>query len=147
MGHPQPFILIGVLRLALACARTSLRMTRLVGGGSGVRSDRGGCGLRGEALLDHGLNVGPECVVAFALHVTGGEDTVRPGGLRALDWVLPIIEQVIAEDLSFCGIGSDDLAPAVDDALRLIKVHRFGHIVGNHGIVLPELGYAIHLDG
>ncbi len=83
--------------------------------------------------------------IALALDVAGGEDAVPPGGFRALDGRFLVIHAVVAEDFGSGGVGGGDPAPAMDDALGLIKVHGFGDVVRNDRIVLPYLGHAIDL--
>src|ERR1700676_3845866 len=84
--------------------------------------------------------------IAFALHVAGGEYAVEPGSLRALDWSLPIVGQVISKDFCFGGIGGSDSGPAMDEAVRLIKIHRLGDVIGDDGILLPKFCHAIYLN-
>jgi len=81
------------------------------------------------------------------LHVIGSEEALCPRGLGALNRVLLVIHEVVSEDLSFSGVGGDDLPAAMDDAVGLIKVHGLGDIVWNDGIVLPNFGDAIDLHG
>lgn len=45
------------------------------------------------------------------------------------------------------GIGSHDLPTAMHNTLGLVKVHGFGNIVRDDGIVLPPLRNAINLNG
>ena len=85
--------------------------------------------------------------IAFALHVAGSEDAVEPGSAGTFDGSLPIVGQVISNNLCFGGIGGSDSGPAMDESVRLIEVHGFGNIVRNDGIFLPEFRHAIHLDG
>jgi hypothetical protein len=100
---------------------------------------------RREAFPHHGFDPRPETRVAFALHVAGSKHAVNPGSLRALDWIFPVIGEVIPQNFCLRGISGRDLRPAVDDAMGLIKIDGLGDIVGNNGIVLPDLGDAIHL--
>lgn len=85
--------------------------------------------------------------VALALHVAGGEDAVPEGVFGAGGGIFPVVHEVIAEDFRLGGIGSGDAAAAVDNALGLIEVDGFNNIVGDDGVVLPEFGDAIDLDG
>jgi len=98
-------------------------------------------------LLDHGLDLRPEVGIALALHVAGGEDAVPPRSFGALDVILFVIEEVVAQDFGPGGINGGDVATAVDDALSLIKIHGLGYVIRNEGIVLPEFGDTIDLDG
>jgi hypothetical protein len=91
-------------------------------------------------LRHQGFDLRPKVRIALALHVARGEDSVPPGGLSALDGSFLVINPVIPQDFRLCGIRCRDLATAMDNALRLIKVHRFGDVVRNNGIVLPEFG-------
>src|SRR6202035_3870842 len=100
---------------------------------------------RREAFPHHGFDPRPETRVAFALHVAGSKEAVNPGSLWALYWILPVIGEVIPQNFGFRGISGGDLRAAVDDAMRLIKVHSLGDVVGNHGIVLPDFGDTINL--
>ena len=70
--------------------------------------------------------------VAFALHVARREDSAPPGGLRTLDRGFLVIHAVVAKDFSFQGIGGDDNAPAMDEALSLIKIYGLGYVAGNN---------------
>ena len=79
--------------------------------------------------------------------MTGGEEAVCPGSVGAFDGSFLVIDEVVAEDLSFRGIGGDDLRLAVDDAMGLVEVDGLGDIVRNDGIVLPDFGDAIDLNG
>ena len=47
----------------------------------------------------------------------------------------------------YAGSAAMILRPAVDDAMRLVKVHGLGDVGRNDGIVLPDFGDAIHLHG
>ena len=79
--------------------------------------------------------------------MVGGKYTVEPGSLRALDRVLLVVDEVISQNVRLGRISSFDLRAAVDDAMRLIEIDGLGDVVGNDGILLPEFGDAIHLDG
>jgi len=79
--------------------------------------------------------------------VVGGKYTVEPGSLRALDRVLLVVDEVISQNVRLGRISSFDLRAAVDDAMGLIEIDGLGDVVGNDGILLPEFGDAIHLDG
>ena len=103
--------------------------------------------MRGEALPDHGFDLRPESRIAFAFHVAGSEYTIEPGSVRTLDWIFLVIDTVVSEDLSFGRIGGCDLRLAMNDAMRLIKVHRFGDVVGNYRVVLEGFCDAVHLNG
>jgi len=59
--------------------------------------------------------------------------------------MLLVIHAVISEDLSLRRISGRDSSPAMDDAVRLIKIHGLGDVVGDDGIVLPHFGNAIYL--
>jgi len=113
-----------------------------IGGGNGS-----GGGLRGEALLDQVFDLRPEVGIALALHMAGSEDSVPPRGAGAGNGSFLVIHEVIAQNFSSGGIGRSDLAATVDDAVDLVKIYGFGDIVGNDGIVLPQFGDTIHLDG
>ena len=79
--------------------------------------------------------------------MVGGKYTVEPGSLRALDRVLLVVDEVISQNVRLGRISSFDLRAAVDDAMGLIEIDGLGDVVGNDGILLPEFGDAIHLDG
>jgi len=79
--------------------------------------------------------------------VVGRKYTVEPGSLWTLDGVLLVVDEVVSKNVCLGRISSFDLRAAVDDAMRLIKIDGLGDVVGNDGILLPELGDAIHLDG
>jgi len=83
--------------------------------------------------------------IAFALHVPGSEEAIRPRSSWAVDWSFFVVHAVVAQNRGLGGIGGKDLAPAVDNACCLIKVHGLGDVVGNDGIVLPQFGDTIHL--
>jgi len=85
--------------------------------------------------------------IAFTLHVVGSKDAVEPGSFRALDGMFFVIDEVVAQDFCLGGVSGGDLWAAVDEAMRLIKIDGLGDVVGNDGILLPEFGHAIHLDG
>jgi hypothetical protein len=67
----------------------------------------------------------------------------RIGGAR--DGIFSVIHQIIAENLRSRGFGGRDAGPAVNQAMGLIIIHRFGHVAGNYRVVLPKLGDAIDL--
>src|ERR1700728_4530403 len=112
-----------------------------------LRSDCSGGSGRREALHDHGFDLGPEIWITLALYVAGGQETVCPGGLGASNWRFLVIDSVITEDFGFCRIGGSDVLLAVHDALGLVKIHGFGDVIWNDGVVLPQFGDAIHLHG
>jgi len=84
--------------------------------------------------------------IALAFHVTVCEMPVQPGVIRTLERALRVVCSIVPKDFSSQGIGGSDLPPAVEDALGLIKIHGFSDIVGNNGVVLPELRDAIDLN-
>jgi hypothetical protein len=106
----------------------------------------GGCGKR-EALEDQVFDSRPEFRIAFALHVAGGEKAVGPGSFGAFDRLLAVVGQVVAQDFSFGGVGGGDARASMDDSVGLIKIDGCRDIAGNDGVVLPDFGYAIDLDG
>lgn len=88
----------------------------------------------------------PKVRVAFTLGMSRSEQAIVPGkGTLAVDWRLAIIEAVIAEDLGSRRIRGYDRSTAMHETVRLIKIHRLGDIRRDHGVVLPELGYAVDL--
>src|ERR1700688_4358957 len=78
--------------------------------------------------------------------MAGSEHVLEPGTAAALHWLLPVIEAVVSENLRPGIVGSDDLCAAVQQARRLIKVHRLGDIVGDDLIALPRFLDAVDLD-
>ena len=98
-------------------------------------------------LRHQGFDLRPKVRIALALHVAWGEESIPPGGFGAVDGSFLVVDAVIPKIVGLCGIGGRDLATAMDNALRLIKVHRFGDVVRNNGIVLPEFGDTVHLHG
>lgn len=98
-------------------------------------------------LLDQGFNTRPELGVAFALHVAGGEDAVPKRVFGALRGTLFIVHEVVSQNHSLCRVGRDDSAAAMDDAFGLVEVDGFGNVVWDDGVVLPQLGDAIDLNG
>jgi len=104
-----------------------------------------GRGLRSEAFSYHASDLRPKAGIALALHVAGSEDSLPPGGFGAFDRSLFVIDAVVPEDLSACGIGGSDLATAVENARGLIKIYGLGNVIGNDRVVLPPLGDTIHL--
>ena len=89
----------------------------------------------------------PKVGITFALHMAWGEDPIPPGGLRTDDGIFLVIHAIVAEDFGMSGIGSHDLTTAMHDTLGLVKVHGFGNIVRDDGIVLPPLRNTINLNG
>src|ERR1700716_4690866 len=85
--------------------------------------------------------------IAFALRVRRGKVSVVPRRSQALDWIFPVIRQIIPENSSPQWIGSGDVRAPVDQSMRLIEVHGLHNVVRNHAVVLPEFGNTIHLHG
>jgi hypothetical protein len=102
--------------------------------------------VKHQPLPHHVFNLRPEMWVALTFHVAGGNDAVEPGGLGALDWILAVIHAVISQDVSSGGIGGNDLGATVDEAVWLIEIYGLSDVIWNDRIVLPQLGYAIHLN-
>src|ERR1700686_2983727 len=78
--------------------------------------------------------------------MAGSEYVLEPGPAATLPRLLPVIEAVVSKNLRLGIVGSDDLCAAVQQAVRLIKVHCLGDIVGDDLIALPGLLYAVDLD-
>src|SRR6202158_4915904 len=77
--------------------------------------------------------------------MAGSENVLEPGPGAALHRLLPVIEAVVSKNLRLGIVGSDDLGAAVQQAMRLIKVHRLGDIVGDDLIALPRFLDAVDL--
>src|ERR1700693_4349312 len=77
--------------------------------------------------------------------MAGSEYVLEPGTAAALHRFLPVIEAVDSKNLGLGIVGSDHLCPAVQQAMRLIKVHCLGDIVGDDLIALPRFLDAVDL--
>src|ERR1700757_1123441 len=77
--------------------------------------------------------------------MAGSEYALEPGTAAALHWFLPVIEAVVSKNLRLGIVGSDDLGAAVQQSMRLIKVHCLGDIVGDDLIALPRFLDAVDL--
>jgi hypothetical protein len=106
-----------------------------------------GCQRRCHAVTDEILDLRPEAGIALALHMAGGESALEPRCSGARHGSLLVVEAVVAENPGFGIIGGGDLGAAVDQAMRLIKIHRGGDVVGDDLVVLPGLGDAVDLHG
>src|SRR5580765_3858351 len=76
-----------------------------------------------------------------------GNDAVEPGISQADDRRLLIVETIVAEDTGFGIVGGLNFGAAMDESVRLVKVHCCRHVFRDDSIVLPELGDAIDLHG
>ena len=85
--------------------------------------------------------------IALALHVAGSEETLDTGLVGARDWIFPVVDAVIPQNFGFRRVGGRNLFSAVEDAMRLVEVHRLRDVARNDGIVLPDLGDAVDLHG
>lgn len=103
--------------------------------------------MRFQAVADHVFDLGPETRVAFTLHVAGSEEAIGPGSLGTVDGVLAVIDEIVSQDFGLFGICGDDLTAAVDETVGLVEVDGLRDVVGDDGIVLPEFGDAINLNG
>jgi len=79
--------------------------------------------------------------------VAGSEETLHAGLVRACDRIFPVVDAVIPQNLGLRWVGGGNLRPAVEDAVRLIKVDRLRDVTGDDGIVLPDFGDAVDLHG
>jgi len=111
-----------------------------------LRGDRShGARLRLRPLQQEIVDLRPEMRIALALHVAWGEGPVKPGSSLALNRSLPIVETVIAENLSLGLVSSGNMRAAMDDAMRLVEVRGSDDIFGDDAVVLPRLRHAVHL--
>ena len=101
--------------------------------------------FRLQALADQVLDPGPEVRITFTLDVAGHESAVKPGGSFALHRSLIVVITIIAEDLCLGGVGRPNKGAAMDEAMRLVKIHGSGDVIGDDTVALPELGDAIDL--
>src|ERR1700687_5990064 len=77
--------------------------------------------------------------------MVGSEYVLEPGTSAALHRLLPVIEAVVSKNLRLGTVDSYDLAAAVQQAMRLIKVHCLGDVVGDDLISLPRFLDAVDL--
>lgn len=96
-------------------------------------------------LQQHVFDQRPQVRIALALHVAGSEETLHAGLVRARNRIFLVIDAVIPQNLGLRRVGGGNLCPAVENAMRLIKVHGLRDIAGNDGIVLPDFGDAVDL--
>jgi hypothetical protein len=88
----------------------------------------------------------PDGGIALDLDVRLHERTIPPGVLPASEWLRFVIEAEIAEDASAGGISGVNFGQAVEEAVKLVEIHRLGDVRRNYRIVLAEFGDTIDLD-
>jgi hypothetical protein len=72
--------------------------------------------------------------------------SVEPRESLTPNWILLVVESIVAENASFGVIHGPDLGPPVDDTVRLVEIDGRGDIIGNDFVVLPQLWDTVHLD-
>src|ERR1700730_3754366 len=77
--------------------------------------------------------------------MAGSEYVLEPGTAAALHRFLPVVEAVVSKNLRLGIVGSDDLGAAVQQAMRLIKIHCLGDVVGDDLVALPRFLDAVDL--
>lgn len=127
--------------------RGKLRLRLGIDGGRQVGEDLSSGVLRREAPANHGFDFRPEMGVAFTLHVAGSNPAIEPGSCGTANGMLAVIDQIISEDFGAMGIGGDDVAAAMNEAVGLKKVDGLIDVGGDDGVVLPKFSDAIDLDG
>ena len=101
--------------------------------------------FRLKALPDEAFDLSPEMRIAFALHVAGSKRPLDPSHAFTLDWLLSVVEAVVAQDLCLAFVCRSNHRSPVEKSVRLIEVHRRRYILRNHVILLPGFGDAIYL--
>ena len=116
-------------------------------------SVKGGCNFsvcamsrRPQAHFDKVLNLGPNAWIALDGGVALEKHPVVPRINTARVRFFLISEVEIAHNCSAIRISRDNFRAAVNDALTLIKINRFGNVCRDDGIVLPVLTDAVYLN-
>jgi len=89
----------------------------------------------------------PHHRIAFNFRVRFGEEAVIPRIFVAMDRLQFVVKSKVPEDSGANFIGSANLWPTVESAVRLVEIRRGRNVGGDQFVILADLGNAIHLDG
>src|SRR5260370_20082859 len=107
----------------------------------------GGGRFRRQFLVNQRFYLAPHLRIALDFGVRFYQDPVEPRISLATDGPRPIVIAEVSQDFRMYRIGGPNLGSSVHDSIRLVEIDRLPDVGGNHGIILTDLGDAIHLNG
>ncbi len=118
-----------------------------------AKEDRGFIALRcvrgfwRQFLVDQRFHLAPHLGIALDFRVRLDQDSVEPGISLATNGIRFVVVAEVSQDFRPRRILGANLGPPVHDSVGLVEIDRLSHVGGNHGVILADLGHAIHLDG
>ena len=91
------------------------------------------------------LYLPPNFAITFDLSVAFTQETATPGKPVAFCGIPFVLPKKIPEDCRARRIGGHDFSATVNQAMRLVEIHRLGDIGRNEPIILKRLCDAIYL--